>query len=226
MKNNQFERDIQEIPPEFQKLKIYTIDGESYLAGDLDIIDSNGFIWATFSVEIKGSANYPKMFPKIFEVGNAFPKILDWHVYEFQDKSCCIDVPESEMIICKSGLNIFDYLKGFAIPYFANQEFRKREGYYLYGEYSHGILGKVEYFQQKINAKSKPELILMLRHVVSGYNPDRRAFCPFCKKVKFRKCHKKAFNELLQIKFMIEFDIIHIINLFISCPEYILPQNK
>lgn len=226
MKNIQFEQDIKEIPPEFQKLKIYTINGESFLAGDLDIIDSNGFIWATFSVEIKGSPDYPKRFPKLFEMGNAFPKILDWHVYEFQDKSCCIDVPESEMIICKNGLNIFDYLKGFAIPYFANQEFRKREGYYLYGEYSHGIFGKVEYFQRKLKAKNKPELILMLRLIASGYNPDRTEFCPFCKKIKFRKCHKKVFNELSQIKQIIELDIVPIFNLFIGFPEYILPQNK
>ncbi len=57
-------------------------------------------------------------------------------------------------------------------------------------------------------------------------NPDRTEFCPFCKKIKFRKCHKKVFNELSQIKQIIELDIVPIFNLFIGFPEYILPQNK
>src|SRR5690242_16830788 len=104
MKNDQFERDIEIVPKDFNKLVIVNIDGENILKGELDIIDNVGKFWGTYSVEIKGSRDYPQQFPKLFETNNAFPKIMDWHVYE-QDGSCCIDVPPNELIICSNGLH-------------------------------------------------------------------------------------------------------------------------
>jgi hypothetical protein len=82
-----------------------------------------------------------------------------------------------------------------------------REGYYLYGEYSHGIFGRIEFYQSKLKAKNLHELIQMLNLIVKEYSPDRRAYCPFCTKTKFRKCHKAGFEQLSAIKDFILFDI-------------------
>lgn len=223
MKNVQFEEDILLVPEVFDKLCIVEENEERFLKGSLDIIDGTGKVWETFHVEIKGSESYPYAFPRLYETNNAFPKNVDWHVYE-NDFSCCVDVPMSEKIICKNGLNITDYIKLYAIPYFANQTYRKREGYYLYGEYSHGILGRLEFYQSKLRAQNPAELIRMFDLIINDYKPDRRAMCPFCYKEKFRRCHREAFRELQEIKGYVAHDKLNLLEILKVKPNYQLPK--
>lgn len=222
MKNVPFENDILGVPELFNKLSIVEENEEQFLKGSLDIIDGTGKLWGTYEVEIKGSESYPYAFPKLYETNDAFPKNADWHVYE-NDLSCCVDVTPNELIICKEGLNIVDYIKQYAIPYFANQTYRIREGYYLYGEYSHGILGRLEFYQNKLKAKSPTELIKMFDLIIKDYNPDRRAYCPFCHKEKFRRCHRNAFKELQMIKGLLASDGLALLPFFRANPDFKLP---
>lgn len=222
MKNAQFETDIGLASGLFDRLSIVEESEERFLRGSLDVIDGTGKIWETYEVEIKGSEGYPFAFPKLYETNNAFPKNADWHVYE-NDFSCCVDVPPNELIICKGGLGIVDYIKQYAIPYLANQTYRKREGYYLYGEYSHGILGRLEFYQSKLKAKNPAELIKMFDLIIKDYNPNRRTICPFCTKEKFRKCHRGAFRELQTVKNYLLHDGLNLLNFFNHNPNYQLP---
>lgn len=224
MKNIQFENDILVIPDTFNKLKIIESDGEKFLKGEVDIIDNEGKVWDVYQVEIRSSQEYPFRFPKLFETGNAFPKIIDWHVYEFDDKSCCVDVTPNEILICKKGLNVLEYIQRFAIPYLANQTYRKREGYYLYGEYSHGIMGRIEFYQNKLKAQNLLQLIQMIALILKGYNPDRTSICPFCHKSKFRKCHKNVFVELQDVSWILSQDIEVLHQLYSRFPDYKLPN--
>jgi hypothetical protein len=224
MKNEQFEKDIEVVPSIYSGLSIVEDANERFLKGELPIIDANGKFWEKYQIEIKGSGSYPLCFPKLFETADAFPHNADWHVYE-SDESCCVDIPNNEIIICKSGLNVTDYIKRFAIPYFANQTFRIREGYYLYGEYSHGIFGKIEYYQSKLKANSPQQLIQMFDFIIRGVRLERTAMCPFCHKSKFRKCHRSAFMELSQTKWLMALDgMEQLIPFFAAHPDYQLPR--
>jgi hypothetical protein len=224
MKNEQFEKDIEFVRELFPSLFIISENGEKFLKGELNIIDNYGKLWETYLIEIKASQDYPIMFPKLFELGNAFPKIADWHVYE-KDASCCVDITPNEILICKNGLHITEYIKRFAVPYFANQKFRELEGYYLYGEYSHGIFGRIEFYQSKLKAKTPKELIQMFNLILRGFNHSRTAYCPFCNKIKFRKCHRDAFRELEAIKPFLYYDgIEQLIPFFEANPNYKLPK--
>lgn len=218
----QFEEDILLVPEVFDKLGIVEENEERFLKGSLDIIDGTGKVWKSFQVEIKSSESYPNAFPRLYETNNAFPKNADWHVYE-NDFSCCVDIPMSEKIICAKGLHIVDYIKQFAIPYFANQLFRIREGYYLYGEYSHGIKGRLEFYQSKLKAKNLAELIKMFDLIIKDYKPNRRAICPFCQKEKFRRCHRDSFNEMQQIKEYIAQDSLTLLKILKVNPDFNLP---
>ncbi|MCK9234361.1 MAG: hypothetical protein WCR58_10785 [Bacteroidales bacterium] len=222
MKNVQFEKDILLVPNLFDKLSIVEENEERFLKGSLDIIDGTGKVWETFDVEIKGSESYPYSFPKLFETNGAFPKNADWHVYE-NDASCCVDVPMNEKIICKNGLIVSDYITQYAIPYLANQTYRIREGYYLYGEYSHGILGRLEFYQSKLKAKNLAELIKMFDLIIKDYNPDRRSMCPFCHKEKFRRCHRDAFRDLQLVKGFLAKDGLIFLKVFEENLNYKLP---
>jgi len=224
MKNEQFKKDIEIVPNSYPSLSIISRDGNKILKGELEIIDNNGKCWEVYNVEIKASSDYPNRFPKLFEVGNAFPKIADWHVYE-NDESCCVDVTPNEILICKNGLSVLEFIKRFTIPYLANQKFRELEGYYLYGEYPHGIFGRIMFYQSKLKAKSPQELIQMFDLIIKGYSPNRRVFCPFCKKEKFRRCHKNAFEELKAIDSFLHFDAKEqLLPFFINNPKYELPK--
>jgi len=223
MKNVQFEKDILLVPDLFDKLSVVEKNEELFLKGSLDIIDGTGKVWRTYDVEIKGSESYPYAFPKLYETNDAFPKNVDWHVYE-NDFSCCVDVPMSEKIICQNGLNVSDYISQYAIPYLANQTYRIREGYYLYGEYSHGILGRLEFYQSKLKASSPMQLLQMFDLIIKDYNPDRRAICPFCHKEKFRRCHRDVFRELQIIKDYLKYDKAMLMKLLVVNPNYKLPS--
>jgi len=219
MKNEKFEIDIMLVPDIFNKLKIVESGEEKFLKGEIDIIDSSGKLWDTYSIEIKGSESYPFRFPKLFETANAFTHNADWHVYE-NDFSCCVDVLPNELLLCKRGLNVADFVKQFAIPYFANQSFRIREGYYLYGEYSHGIFGKIEFYQSKLKAKNPFELLSMFDLILKDYNPGRTAFCPFCHKRKFRNCHRDVFKEFRFIKQFLYNDGLQLIPFLKANPDF------
>ena len=220
--NKIFENDIEEIPKIFPKLNVVDDDGEKFIKGEIDIVDFEGKKWATYSIVIKSSSGYPNTFPILYETGNAFPKIADWHVNS--DESCCIDVPQSELMICKKGLNVKDFISNHVIPYLANQKFRELEGYYLYGEYSHGIIGKIEFYQSKLKAISPYQMIQMFDFMIKEKKLDRRAPCPFCNNSKFRNCHKKAFEELSSIKKYLIYDgMEQLIPFFKKYPNYKLP---
>lgn len=190
----------------------------------MDIIDGTGKVLETFQVEIKGSKSYPYAFPKLYETNNAFPKNVDWHVY-VDDFSCCIDVPMNEKIICQNGLNVVEYIKQFAIPYLANQSFRRREGYYLYGEYSHGFMGRLEFYQSRLKASSPMQLLQMFKFIIQGFDPDRRATCPFCSKEKFRRCHRDVFRDFKTIKYYIVQDGSFLLKILKINPNFQLPST-
>lgn len=223
MINERFENDIAQVPELYSGLSIVQKDGEKFLRGSLDIVDNAEKLWATYQIEIKASPKYPIRFPKLYEIGNAFPKIADWHVNI--DESCCVDVTPNEILICKNGLSVADYIAQYAIPYFANQKFREMKGVYLYGEYSHGIFGRIEYYQSKLKANSPYQLIQMFDMIIKGFNTSRQAICPFCHKEKFRRCHRDAFIELTAIKDILYFDgTTQLIPFFKRNPSYQLPQ--
>lgn len=223
MKNVQFEKDIEVVPGIYNGLTIVETGGEKFLKGELPIVDANGKEWSKYQIEIKGSDSYPYSFPKLFETADAFPHNADWHVYE-DDFSCCIDFPANAKILCKNGLHVTDFINNYAIPYFANQTFRIREGYYRYGEYSHGVFGKIEYYQGKLKAKNPAELLEMFRLILFDYNPPRTAECPFCHKVKFRHCHRDIFRELQFVKEDLFHDGSQLFAFFQVYPDYKLPK--
>lgn len=194
MRNYKFEEDIKLVPVIYKKLHLITNDNESFLNGELDIIDDSGIHWETYNVDIKASESYPFTFPKLFETGNSFPHIIDWHVNK--DDSCCVDVTPNEILICNRGLNVADYINKFAIPYLANQSYRRKEGFYKNGEYAHGASGIIQFYKSKLKPKNSYELIKMFNVFLNGYSINRKEYCPFCKKTKFRNCHKLIFGEL------------------------------
>ena len=177
----------------FPSLRLIT-DGELRIEGEIEISDKSGKKWETFSVEIRPSESFPYRFPLLYEVGGKIPKIPDWHINP--DGSCCVDVEPSELIYCKNGITITQYLIEKVFPFFSNQAYRIEEGCYAYGEYPHGDEGIFRYYSTLLRVQTFPEVLRLLSFVIQNDRPSRVSAC-FCGNgKKFRHCHRDAFDKI------------------------------
>lgn len=177
----------------FPNFKIAESVGGKMLKGILDIINLDNEVVSSFSVEIRSSPGFPFRFPFLFEVGGDIPNEADWHKYP--DGRCCITVDPDEILKCKNGVSILEFMENYGLPYLANQAFRKAKGMYKNGEYSHGRKGVLEFYADffKTSDISKwKEYIHVLKlgkEVKTGRN--ERCFCG--SGLKYKNCHAKIF---------------------------------
>lgn len=102
------------------------------LKGIIPVIDTDGKHWEEYEIEIHCSIKFPFEFPILFETSNKIPKIGDWHIYE-DTLSCCVKVKPEEIILCKDGITIIEYIQEQVRPYLFNQTYRRIEGHYVNG---------------------------------------------------------------------------------------------
>lgn len=193
-----FQSQLDDAITHYPSMQRICIGEKEILRGWLSIIDKDGKHWDDYEMEIHVSDRFPYEFPTLYEVSNKIPKIGDWHIYE-DTLSCCIKILPEEIARCRDGITVTDFIREEVIPYLFNQTHRRKEGYYVNGEYSHGLLGIFEYYSAVLRTRNWNEVIFLLKVIAKVEQPSRTAIC-FCgKKVKFRNCHKEAFNKLVAI---------------------------
>jgi len=188
-----FCRQLDSAIAKFPNFKIAESDGGKMLKGILDVKDADREIVASFSVEIRYCAGFPFRFPFLFEVGGDIPNEADWHKYS--DGRCCITVEPDEILKCKNGVSILEFIGNYCIPYLANQAFRKATGKYKNGEYSHGPLGILEFYADFFKTSDVNQWKKCILILNSGKNTQkgRNESC-FCGSgLKFKNCHNKIF---------------------------------
>jgi hypothetical protein len=180
----------------YPKLKRKLTNGGYVLAGQLDIVDSNGKLWDSYQIEIRYEEGFPYRFPSLYETNDKIPKIGDWHIYE-DTLSCCVKVKPAEIIRCVNGITITEYIKEEVLPYFFNQTHRRLEGYYVNGEYGHGLAGIYQFYSEELRTGKDIQRTLRLMHFIATHHrPDRTSKC-FCGSgLKFRNCHREIFDRL------------------------------
>ena len=183
------------------------------VTGELVLNDENGVHIDSYFIKIVPSKNYPESFPLVFEIGNRIPKNIDWHVYS--EGHCCIKTIPEEILICRSGITLVEFIDTQVKPYFFNQKFRELHGYFL-NERSHGTAGQVEFFKEIFKSNN---LVLILKGLLLLYEnmiPNRTANC-FCNSgLKFRKCHRNSIHFLKNLSNSELKHFIHIIRNNIS----------
>jgi hypothetical protein len=193
---DQYCKQLVEAVSQYPNLKVIENEGRSHLKGIVDIPDETGEVVGNFLIEVHFKKGFPFRFPKLFETGGIIPDEANWHKY--RDGSCCITVPPDEILKCKNGISVSEFIARFAIPYFANYLYRKKEGVYLNGEYEHGLLG-ISQFYSDLLGTDKHEIWKCFYRCVFGnekINCERNDIC-FCKSgKKFKHCHLKIFNSL------------------------------
>lgn len=194
-----FVSQLNEAVTAFPTLERIVIDEKEVLKGTLAVVDKDGKYWEDYGIEIQATEKFPYEFPLLFETSGKIPKIADWHVYE-DTLSCCVKVKPEEILRCKKGITVTDYIREEVMPYLFNQTHRRVEGYYANGEYGHGILGIYEFYADILNTGNDIQRTIQLMLFVARHErPVRTSYC-FCgKQIKFRHCHLEAFDKLKQI---------------------------
>lgn len=181
-----FQRELKGVIEKYPNLTIHTKNRLGYLKGILDIHDKNGQILGQYSIEIFESEGYPYRFPKLYEVGGEIPSLPDWHKYD--NGLCCLCVVQEEILSCYKGINLVFFIEKIAIPYFANQIFRKSEGRYL-NEYSHGLKGYMEFYSDLFKSSDINQWELFSDYCFNKPSMGRNESCYCGSGEKFKKCH-------------------------------------
>lgn len=193
-----FESQIDNVLAKYNGLKRNLKDSKPIISGIIEIIDKNGKFWDDYTIEIHCSEDYPNRYPYLYEISNKIPKIGDWHIFE-DTLSCCVTIPPKEILRCKKGITLLEYIDEEVMPYFFNQTHRRVEGYYANGEYSHGVKGLYEYYSELFKINDVKELVRLMVWICKSPKPDRRSIC-FCgRNIKYRHCHKKVYEDMVSM---------------------------
>ncbi len=200
MNHPEFEIDAAEVERTYPTLGLRKVEGGVFLAGEIPVIDKEGKLWHTYSIEIHPVAQYPFVFPIVFETGGDIRRIADWHINS--DGSCCLDNEFSQEIKCFSKLPLSRFIENELIPWFANQSYRRETGNYVNGEQAHGDIGRIEFFMQELNAPNFAICVKWMEIIANKKFPPRQASQCICgANRKWRKCHKSTFDKLCKISY-------------------------
>lgn len=188
-----FERHIEDAINYYPNLEIKAQGNNKYLKGVLDI---NGL--GSYLIEIRHKEGYPKRYPSLFEVGGEIPNVPDYHRYS--DNSCCLTVDADEILKCINGITVLDFIGDVAIPYFANQLYKKEMGVFL-NEYPHGIDGIKKYYYNMLKTTNNKNIVNIYNYAfgVRKIDVQRNQLC-FCNSgIKYKNCHLKIIEVLKRI---------------------------
>lgn len=193
-----FDSQLDSAISEFPNLAIKGKMGDRYLSGSINICDEEGKVIQSFFIEIRHKDGFPNRFPVLYEVGGYIPRDVDRHKY--QDDSCCVTTASIEKISCRNGIAINVFIKKHVIPYLANQFYRKNFGKYK-DEYSHGLTGLLESYQDIMRTSDVKLWSEYLKYVIKGTEPTvgRNSLCACGSGKKHKHCHMKVLEDLRTI---------------------------
>lgn len=189
-----FKNEAKNIKQHFVEL-VYTENKEGIplIVGDLVLKDHSATIIDIYSIKILPSDGYPNRFPLVYETGGRIPINIDWHV--FPDGHCCIKSLPEEIVLCKNGITLRQFIEEQLIPYFFNQRYREENGFFL-NERSHGVLGIIEYFIDYFNTSDITLILNLLVETrnIKGLKSNTKCLCG--SERKFKKCHRRSLRAL------------------------------
>ena len=160
-------------------------NGTTEVFGCFPVLDSEGKLLDNYRVSIFLPASYPASLPIVYEVGGRIPKIADRHI--FDDGSACVFYPDDRWRCFPIGAPFIDYLNGPLRNYFLSQTYYERNGEWPFGEWSHGDIGVIEYYQQLIEAQDIGTVIKFL-FVLADKKIRKQHDCPCGSEKTIKNC--------------------------------------
>jgi len=162
---------------------------------------------------------FPDKFPLVYEIGERIPPKIDRHIYPISG-NCCLTTAAKEQILIKSKVkSLTSFISLIVIPFFQNNSFYELNKRYKEGEYSHGVPGIIEAYQDILKLKNKNQVADVLGNII-GKQLINSSSCYCGSELPLRECkggiHKSAYNEFKLINDeLISQDLYQRINPFI-----------
>jgi hypothetical protein len=192
----------------------FFVNEQKYVAGnfpDLHFKVENGFVFLIgkihistnvnnkifsddFWLRIKFPQNYPELYPTVFEPHHKIPS--DFHTNP--DYSLCLGTEIEISQIFFQHHTIEAFLNKLVIPYLISFVYYRDYGELPFGQRSHGLEGKLEYYNELLNTKNIPIIIKFLL-MVEKKKLRGHILCPCQSGKKLRNCHMNIIHNLMVI---------------------------
>ena len=187
--NLQYEENSQKIAGELDFCAGYDNETGKVIVGD-STKKANRFICDVFEIEICLSLLDGNGWPKVYEVGGRHRQIakkcnveiIDLHFHS-DDDTCCLGLKFRD----NRSLSIRVFFEELVIPFFYQLSYTEKFGIAasqndLWGEYSHGVKGRLEYLTEISNFAKQ--------------NLGRNDLCLCGSGKKYKKCHLDEVESL------------------------------
>jgi hypothetical protein len=167
---------------------------KDFFRGYMTLRNEEGKYIYTFYLSIHFIPQYPFTFPKVIEVGNEVPKIMDRHVYPSYGNLCFATWAE-EQIICMQGITSISFVEDILKPRLA-VEYRVLHGEDYLSGYDHDLSGFYQFYNKYFDLKNRDDIIMFLELVcgIMDYPNNIKCFCSSYK--KYKSCHKDKVNYI------------------------------
>lgn len=186
--------------------------GEAVLAGPytLDATYNGVRLAEDFDLQLVVPGDYPASLPRVRETSGIIDPGYE-HLY--LDGTLCLGVCGELLLAQLETPSLIAFLDGPVRSYLYSYLFRKRYGYYPFGDRAHGALGILHYYGELFEQTDFPTIVKLLGAVCleeyRGHLP-----CPCESGLIARKCHGEAILRLKKSGAMAAFtsDLMVIIN--------------
>lgn len=188
--------DLVETENRFPKLKFNLLSGDKIgvLEGQLDICDTTGDYWDTFTIAILIPNSYPFCVPIVIERSSIIPRQIDRHISE--EGVCCLDIEHRLLYLAKKGIRLSDFIATKVYPYLANQLYFREKGCYAGEEYAHFFEGIKQFYAEDLGLSDPINALCFLQLILTNCLPGRNEKCPCGSQTKYKNCHSSSIDLL------------------------------
>lgn len=159
-----------------------------FIRGALHLPELNDF----YSIEIELLPDYPKSVPLVREIGGRIRRNGIRHIWTSGD--CCLFVEEETFRYYPEGTTIKDFIQKIVTGHFINQKHFELTGKWLNGDRSHGIEGKLEFYEEELKTKNRYAIFRFIQSLAKDHIKDYQiCFCGSRKKLG--NCHFRFLKE-------------------------------
>jgi len=195
----EFERFKRELE-EFENLA-FSIQGNKVIINGSWPVFGKETLIRRYDIRIEIPDDFPDCPPKVFETGGSIPLERDYHINTVGnggDNSACLFVQPERFEKWPVGAGIRDFLKGPVKEFFFSQAYKKCTGKWPFGQWSHGVVGIIEFYANRLNIDRLDAIIEMLDYCTLP-KLYRQWKCPCGSGKRVTACHAEKIRTIAKV---------------------------
>ena len=167
--------------------------GQAHVRGTFPIRSAEGKEIDRYQVRIMLPDDYPDALPIVFEVGERVPRIVDRHINP--NGSACVMLPDDRWRCFPHGARFRQFLDGPVHQYLVSQSLVDLGKPWPFGQWSHGVQGRLEYYQWLFGTSDIGVVARTLR-ILAKVDFKPHATCPCGSGRRIRDCCSARIRDL------------------------------